>query len=499
MNSQSTARMLAASFCMVSVLTGISTVFGHGLMPVDAPVARLVANLTEFVKEHPDDPDGYYRLGRVHTLALETGTGFVRVFEREGQTLQPAEGSWAKPGAWEEQKPKTATAEQLAVHLKLAIQNLNKAIELRPNSARYRLTLACALEAGTSMITTTDAWPLCPVPKVAGENKDPVWLLKDTREQFERARKDPSALENVIARLSGPDWGRHSRDITVTIAHQHRDIPEYKDIAEKIRVADWNVQITEQYFTAMCLALPSDGKAEQLPIWGGMEDWISFEAGSNFVRVVEARGPQPTEAVRLKVAKATVQAFKELPHPKAITPIVFGLRAGSLSDLIGDTQVDFDLDGTARPQSWQWVNPDTAILVWDPEANGRITSGRQLFGSVSWWLFFDDGYQALDALDDNRDGHLSGSELIGIAAWSDRNSDGVSGPGEVQPVTTLGVSVISCRATGFAGASPANQAGIEMTDGRLLPTYDWISAGRPSRRVGQQCSSEGHNGLFLAE
>ena len=51
--------------------------------------------------------------------------------------------------------------------------------------------------------------------------------------------------------------------------------------------------------------------------------------------------------------------------------------------------------------------------------------GLQLFGSVTWWLFWEDGYAPLAALDDNHDGRLEGAELKGIAIWFDRNGNGV--------------------------------------------------------------------------
>ncbi|MBT3202234.1 MAG: hypothetical protein HN350_20220, partial [Phycisphaerales bacterium] len=53
------------------------------------------------------------------------------------------------------------------------------------------------------------------------------------------------------------------------------------------------------------------------------------------------------------------------------------------------TAVRFDLDGDGRAQSWPWVKPTTGILVWDPSGQGRITSGQQLFGSVTIWMFFN--------------------------------------------------------------------------------------------------------------
>jgi hypothetical protein len=120
------------------------------------------------------------------------------------------------------------------------------------------------------------------------------------------------------------------------------------------------------------------------------------------------------------------------------------------------------------------VKPGTAILVWDPKATGRIESGRQLFGSVTWWIFWRDGYAALDALDDDRDGWLSGEELKGLAVWVDRNGNGVSDAGEVMSVESLGVEGISARWTGRDGASPMNRFGIRLNDGSVVGSWDWV-------------------------
>jgi hypothetical protein len=98
-------------------------------------------------------------------------------------------------------------------------------------------------------------------------------------------------------------------------------------------------------------------------------------------------------------------------------------------------------------------------------------------------MFFEDGYHALDALDDNRDGELSGNELKGLSLWFDRNSNGVSDPGEVVPIEKTGIAAISVRATSRSGDSPCNMAGLRMQDGRVLPTYDWVTtpASTPGR------------------
>jgi hypothetical protein len=97
-----------------------------------------------------------------------------------------------------------------------------------------------------------------------------------------------------------------------------------------------------------------------------------------------------------------------------------------------------------------------------------------LFGSVSWWLFFEDGYHALDALDDNRDGVLSGDELSGISVWFDRNSNGRSEPGEVLSAEQLQMVSVATRSWGRDGDCPVNRSGLTLANGRVLATYDWI-------------------------
>ena len=120
-----------------------------------------------------------------------------------------------------------------------------------------------------------------------------------------------------------------------------------------------------------------------------------------------------------------------------------------------------------------WLQPSTALLVWDPQGTGKITSGTQLFGSATWWMLFPDAYAALDALDDSRDGWLTGRELNGLALWFDRNQNGISDPGEVVALSNSPIVGIATKATGKTALSLMNPAGLRLRDGRTLPTYDW--------------------------
>jgi hypothetical protein len=443
------------------------------------PLDRVVANLDKFLKDHPDDAEAHYRLGRAHTMALETKTESVLAFGNE-EHARPAEGSWAKRNWGRDKNAPQATPEQLKEHLRQAVEHLNKAISLRPQEARYRLTLACALEAGQSMMDTVDVWPLCPVKPATELDPRQGYIEQSVKD----ACKSDEALNELLKWLRENSWRESLRDQVTTMAYGRRDDPGCKDRMRQLRDEDWREQIEEQYFTAMTFALPLNGKATEKPIWGGMEDWTSYEAGQNYIRVVTARKPRPTDKIRLAVAKETIAGFDGLSRPNAITPIVIDLHGRGLTDLSRQQTNGFDLDGSHRPQRWSWVTPDAGILVWDPERTSRITSGRQLFGSVTWWVMFDNGYQALDALDDNRDGELTGGELDGIAVWFDRNGDGVSDPGEVVPVYQLGITGISCRATGREGASPVNLAGVRLSDGTRVASYDWIATPVPPPRRG---------------
>ena len=65
-----------------------------------------------------------------------------------------------------------------------------------------------------------------------------------------------------------------------------------------------------------------------------------------------------------------------------------------------------------------WIVP--AWLVFDRRGTGSITSGLQLFGSVTFWLFWENGYDALRSLDDNGDGAIAGADRHRLGAQRDQ-------------------------------------------------------------------------------
>gem|GEM_PF-3388508 len=68
-----------------------------------------------------------------------------------------------------------------------------------------------------------------------------------------------------------------------------------------------------------------------------------------------------------------------------VTPMIFSMKSvSSVNEVLAPNNlVDFDLRGYGPAERTTWIQPNTALLVWDPEKRGEITSGRQLFGNYT--------------------------------------------------------------------------------------------------------------------
>ena len=89
-------------------------------------------------------------------------------------------------------------------------------------------------------------------------------------------------------------------------------------------------------------------------------------------------------------------------------------------------------------------------------------------------MFWENGYQALAALDDNGDGWLTGPEFDGLGLWFDRSQNGMSDPGEVVSIEETLIEAIRVTADRREGDSWKSTAGLRLRNGPILPTWDWI-------------------------
>jgi hypothetical protein len=157
-----------------------------------------------------------------------------------------------------------------------------------------------------------------------------------------------------------------------------------------------------------------------------------------------------------------------------VTPIVVPLTDAPFADMIDNgSNVAFDFAGTGDTRQSGWITPNAAWLVWDPEWRGEIRSGFDMIGQRTWSVFWSDGFETMRALDDNRDGELTGGELGGLSLWRDENRNGVSDPGEVLPANVHGIAGLSVRGQATRPGLITAPAGVRFEDGRTRPLYDW--------------------------
>jgi hypothetical protein len=143
--------------------------------------------------------------------------------------------------------------------------------------------------------------------------------------------------------------------------------------------------------------------------------------------------------IGLLVWNGRSRTLKEDPRlcEMQISPLVLDLNGDGLKFSSAEEGVVFDLDGNGEPVLTAWATAvDDALLVRDLDRNGRIDSGKELFGSATILkngLKARNGFLALADLDSNANGLFDRGdrEWSELKLWSDRNQDGISDPEEL--------------------------------------------------------------------
>ncbi|MGE0740327.1 MAG: tetratricopeptide repeat protein [Hyphomonadaceae bacterium] len=194
---------------------------------------------------------------------------------------------------------------------------------------------------------------------------------------------------------------------------------------------------------------------------------VLTEAAAHLAHIAVSR----SDRARMDRLRARLEASRPVQY---VTPIVVPLTDAPFDQIIDvNADVAFDFAGTGDRRAQGWLTADAAWLVWDPEWTGEVRSGFDMIGQRTWSVFWSDGFEALRALDDNRDGQLTGGELGGLSLWRDANGNGVSEPGEVSPAHVHGVAAISVRGAPTRPGLITAPDGIRFDNGEARPLYDW--------------------------
>lgn len=151
-------------------------------------------------------------------------------------------------------------------------------------------------------------------------------------------------------------------------------------------------------------------------------------------------------------------------------PLVLDLDGDGI-ELTGYTDgTRFDLLGNGQSVHTGFVTGGDAFLAMDRDADGRITSGRELFGEQNGAA---NGFEELRKFDSNADGVIDrlDRDFDKLLLWRD-NGNGVSEDGELVSLAQAGVASIGL---GYQNVSQAASGGnriaqiaaFRFTDGRL--------------------------------
>jgi Ca2+-binding RTX toxin-like protein len=133
------------------------------------------------------------------------------------------------------------------------------------------------------------------------------------------------------------------------------------------------------------------------------------------------------------------------PAETRASPLTIDLDGNGVSTVAYSNRRYFDHDGNGLAESTAWVAPSDGLLVRDLNGNGVIDNGHELFGSntrLADGSLADNGFVALDELDDNRDGVVNAQDagFASLRIWRDANGNGITDAGELLSLADAGIS-----------------------------------------------------------
>ncbi|EBR9811897.1 LysM peptidoglycan-binding domain-containing protein [Salmonella enterica subsp. enterica serovar Teshie] len=142
-----------------------------------------------------------------------------------------------------------------------------------------------------------------------------------------------------------------------------------------------------------------------------------------------ASGPDTSEAIRVS------------------DPLVIDLNGDGVKTISKSAGIVFDHDGNLFAENTGWISSEDGLLVLDKNQDGKIDSGKELFGGnteLEDGTLAKNGYEALQRYDENKDGVIDKNDSIWgkLKIWQDKNTDATVGDGELFSLTKFNIAGI---------------------------------------------------------
>jgi len=172
--------------------------------------------------------------------------------------------------------------------------------------------------------------------------------------------------------------------------------------------------------------------------------------------------------------------------PSRKDPLALDLDGNGIATISANEGIVFDHNKSGIKYGTGWINPNDGWLALDRNGNGKIDSGRELFGDNTIKLdgnFAFHAYDALASFDTNKDGKVDAADAPGdtnsdgweageywdinnngeydeaidktfedLRVWVDANSNAITDGGELRTLSSLGIESIATGKTTGSGA-----------------------------------------------